>query len=138
MIDQTTPLTYLIDVDRSGDALRHGNVYGSSPNVVVLVVAGDDHGCVSSSVPHQINVAFIAWFMPVLSPSYAEEYLEFAEYGYALPRFSGIWIGSQMVRETVASAISVNLKVDQVLVESVSMQLPAGFITAGQTFQDFR
>src|SRR6478609_330500 len=40
-------------VDRSGDALKHGNAYGSSPQGGVLVVAGDDHGCVSSSMPHQ-------------------------------------------------------------------------------------
>ena len=38
-------------VDRSGDALKHGNAYGSSPRGGVLVVAGDDHGCVSSSMP---------------------------------------------------------------------------------------
>ncbi len=40
-------------VDRSGDALKHGNAYGSAPKGGVLVVAGDDHGCVSSSMPHQ-------------------------------------------------------------------------------------
>jgi len=50
-------------VDRSGDALKHGNAYGSSPTGGVLVVAGDDHGCVSSSMPHQSDVAFMAWFM---------------------------------------------------------------------------
>src|SRR6195952_3504321 len=37
-------------VDRAGDALKHGNAYGSSPHGGVLVVAGDDHGCVSSSM----------------------------------------------------------------------------------------
>ncbi|MEP6876973.1 MAG: pyruvate ferredoxin oxidoreductase, partial [Burkholderiales bacterium] len=40
-------------VDRAGDAIKHGNAYGSSPHGGVLVVAGDDHGCVSSSMPHQ-------------------------------------------------------------------------------------
>ena len=39
-------------VDRAGDAIKHGNAYGSSPHGGVLVVAGDDHGCVSSSMPH--------------------------------------------------------------------------------------
>ena len=56
-------------VDRSGDALKHGNAYGSSPHGGVLVVAGDDHGCVSSSMPHQSDVAFMSWFMPTLNPA---------------------------------------------------------------------
>ncbi len=51
-------------VDRAGDAHKHGNAYGSSPHGGFLVVAGDDHGCVSSSMPHQSDVAFMAWFMP--------------------------------------------------------------------------
>lgn len=68
-------------VDRAGDALKHGNAYGSSPHGGVLVVAGDDHGCVSSSMPHQSDVAFMAWFMPTLNPSSVAEYLEYAEYG---------------------------------------------------------
>jgi indolepyruvate ferredoxin oxidoreductase len=68
-------------VDRSGDALKHGNAYGSSPHGGVLVVAGDDHGCVSSSMPHQSDVAFMSWFMPTLHPASVAEYLAFGEYG---------------------------------------------------------
>jgi indolepyruvate ferredoxin oxidoreductase len=97
-------------VDRSGDALKHGNAYGSSPHGGVLVVAGDDHGCVSSSMPHQSDVAFMAWFMPTLSPSNVAEYLSFGEYGYALSRFSGMWVGFKAISETVESAASVELK----------------------------
>ncbi|SEB77413.1 indolepyruvate ferredoxin oxidoreductase [Nitratireductor aquibiodomus] len=96
-------------VDRSGDALKHGNAYGSSPHGGVLVVAGDDHGCVSSSMPHQSDVAFMSWFMPTLNPASVSEYLAFAEYGYALSRFSGMWVGFKAISETVESAASVGI-----------------------------
>ncbi len=96
-------------VDRSGDALKHGNAYGSSPRGGVLVVAGDDHGCVSSSMPHQSDQAFIAWSMPILNPSSIAEYLEFGLYGWALSRFSGNWVGFKAISETMESAASVEL-----------------------------
>ncbi len=100
-------------VDRSGDALKHGNAYGSAPKGGVLVVAGDDHGCVSSSMPHQSDVAFMAWFMPTLNPSSVDEYLSFGEYGLALSRFSGTWVGFKAISETVESARSVELRPDR-------------------------
>ncbi|MCP4318125.1 MAG: indolepyruvate ferredoxin oxidoreductase family protein [Hyphomicrobiales bacterium] len=101
-------------IDRAGDALKHGNAYGSSPNGGVLVVAGDDHGCVSSSMPHQSDVAFMAWFMPTLNPSNVNEYLQFGEYGYALSRYSGMWVGFKAISETVESAGSVEILPDRV------------------------
>jgi indolepyruvate ferredoxin oxidoreductase len=97
-------------IDRSGDALKHGNAYGSSPHGGVLVVAGDDHGCVSSSMPHQSDVAFMSWFMPTLHPASVAEYLEFGEYGYALSRFSGMWVGFKAISEIVESGASVALR----------------------------
>ncbi|WFE70053.1 indolepyruvate ferredoxin oxidoreductase family protein [Halomonas sp. M1] len=96
-------------VDRAGDALKHGNAYGSSPTGGVLVVAGDDHGCVSSSMPHQSDVAFMAWFMPVVSPASLAEYERFGLWGYALSRFSGCWVGFKAVSETVESGASVDV-----------------------------
>ncbi len=96
-------------VDRANDALKHGNAYGSSPHGGVLVVAGDDHGCVSSSMPHQSDVAFMANFMPTLHPASVGEYLAFGEWGYALSRFSGMWVGFKAISETVESAVSCDL-----------------------------
>ncbi len=96
-------------VDRAGDALKHGNAYGSSPHGGVLVVAGDDHGCVSSSMPHQSDLAMQAWSMPVLHPGNVAEYLEFGLYGWALSRFSGNWVGFKAISEVVESAMTVDL-----------------------------
>jgi indolepyruvate ferredoxin oxidoreductase len=100
-------------VDRSGDALKHGNAYGSSAHGGVLVVAGDDHGCVSSSMPHQSDAAFLAWFMPVLNPANVAEFLPFGEWGYALSRFSGLWVGFKAVSDVVESGMSVDLLPDR-------------------------
>ncbi len=96
-------------VDRSGDALKHGNVYGSSAQGGVLVIAGDDHGCVSSSMPHQSDLAMQAWSMPVLHPGNVAEYLEFGLYGWALSRFSGAWVGFKAISEVVESGMTVDL-----------------------------
>jgi indolepyruvate ferredoxin oxidoreductase len=96
-------------VDRAGDALKHGNAYGSSPRGGVLVVAGDDHGCVSSSMPHQSDVAFLTFMMPHVNPANVAEYLEFGVWGIALSRFSGMWVGFKAISETVESAMSVQL-----------------------------
>jgi indolepyruvate ferredoxin oxidoreductase len=96
-------------VDRAGDALKHGNAYGSSPQGGVLVVAGDDHGCVSSSMPHQSDALFQAFHMPVLAPGNVAEYLEFGLYGWALSRFSGNWVGFTALSEVVESGATVDL-----------------------------
>ena len=96
-------------VDRAGDALKHGNAYGSSPHGGVLVVAGDDHGCVSSSMPHQSDATMQSWHMPVLAPANVAEYLEFGLYGWALSRFSGNWVGFTALSETVESGSTVDL-----------------------------
>ncbi|MBR0566249.1 indolepyruvate ferredoxin oxidoreductase family protein [Azoarcus sp. L1K30] len=96
-------------VDRAGDALRHGNAYGASPHGGVLAVIGDDHGCVSSSMPHQSDFTLQAWSLPVLNPASVAEMIEFGLYGWALSRFSGCWVGLKAISETVESGSTVDL-----------------------------
>ena len=103
-------------VDRAGDAIKHGNAYGSSPHGGVLVVAGDDHGCVSSSMPHQSDHAFQAWQMPIVAPANVAEMLSFGLYGWALSRYSGAWVGFTALSEVVESAGTVDL--DAVLAQA--------------------
>jgi indolepyruvate ferredoxin oxidoreductase len=109
-------------VDRSGDAIKHGNAYGSSPHGGVLVVVGDDHGCVSSSIPHQSEHALIAWSMPIINPANIQEYLEFGLYGWALSRFSGNWVGFKAISETVEGGAVVELP------SPVEYAAPTGFV----------
>jgi indolepyruvate ferredoxin oxidoreductase len=109
-------------VDRAADALKHGNAYGSSPTGGVLIVAGDDHGCVSSSMSHQSDISFQAWAVPTVSPASVDEYLEFGLYGWALSRFSGAWVGFTALAEVVESGMTVDL--DQTLARVASWEGP--------------
>jgi indolepyruvate ferredoxin oxidoreductase len=113
-------------VDRSGDALKHGNAYGSSPHGGVLVVLGDDHGCVSSSMPHQSEQAMMAWGMPVLNPANIEEYLEFGPYGWALSRFSGAWVGFKAISETVEGGAVVQIPAPRSYADPLDYAPPPG------------
>ncbi|HPE32222.1 MAG TPA: hypothetical protein PLV61_13605, partial [Parvularculaceae bacterium] len=113
-------------VDRAGDALKHGNAYGSSPHGGVLVVAGDDHGCASSSMSHQSDVAFMAWYMPTINPASISEYVEFGLWGYAASRYSGMWIGFKAISETVESAASVELPPLPTFKTPTDFEMPEG------------
>ncbi|MBV8119748.1 MAG: indolepyruvate ferredoxin oxidoreductase family protein [Alphaproteobacteria bacterium] len=96
-------------VDRSGDALKHGNAAGSSRHGGVLLLAGDDHTCKSSTLAHQSEYAFMDACIPVLNPSGVQEILDFGLYGWAMSRYSGCWIALKTIAETMDSSASVEL-----------------------------
>ncbi len=94
-------------VDRAGDAFRHANHAGTSRHGGVLALAGDDHGCKSSTLPHQSEPALIAAHMPVLVPADVRDLLELGLHGWAMSRWSGRWIGMKTVADVVDSSASV-------------------------------
>ncbi len=96
-------------VDRSGDALKHGNAAGSALHGGVLLLAGDDHTCKSSTLPHQSEYAFMDACIPVLNPSGVQELLDLGLYGWAMSRYSGCWIAFKTIAETVDSSAAVEV-----------------------------
>jgi indolepyruvate ferredoxin oxidoreductase len=100
-------------LDRAGDALRHGNAAGTAPYGGVLAVSGDDPGAASSSIPNQCEQNFAALLMPVLSPASVAEIVELGLAGYALSRFSGLWVGFKTVADVIESTASVRIDPDR-------------------------
>ena len=94
-------------VDRSGDALKHGNSAGSAPLGGVLALAGDDHTCKSSTLAHQSEFAFIDALIPVLNPAGVDDILDLGLYGWAMSRYSGCWVAFKTVAETMDSSASI-------------------------------
>src|SRR5699024_2708573 len=96
-------------VDRSMDALKHANNAGTAPHGGVLALAGDDHAAQSSTVAYQSEHNFISAGMPVLYPATVQEYLEYGLHGWAMSRYTGLWIAMKCVTEIVETSASVVL-----------------------------
>ncbi|WP_137885318.1 indolepyruvate ferredoxin oxidoreductase family protein [Pseudomonas sp. 2FE] len=96
-------------VDRCGDVFKHGNSAGVSPHGGVLLLAGDDHGCKSSSIANQSEHAFIAASIPVLNPANVQEILDYGIIGWELSRYSGCWVALKTIAENVDSSAVVDV-----------------------------
>ncbi|MCO4864921.1 indolepyruvate ferredoxin oxidoreductase family protein [Cupriavidus sp. WGlv3] len=110
-------------VDRTGDVFKHANSAGSSQHGGVLVLAGDDHSAKSSTLAHQSEHIFKACGLPVLYPSNVQEYLDYGLHGWAMSRYSGLWVAMKCVTDVVESSASVELDPHR-----VQIVLPGDFI----------
>ncbi len=114
-------------VDRTGDVFKHANFAGTWARGGVLAVAGDDHACKSSTLPSQSDYAFMDAEMPVLAPASVQEVLDYGLLGYALSRFSGLWVGLIALADTMDSGATIDVALDRhhfVLPKDVT--IPAG------------
>jgi indolepyruvate ferredoxin oxidoreductase len=86
-------------VDRSGDIFRHANLSGSPGKSAALVLAGDDHACKSSSIPHQSDFSLMNAAIPVLFPGNTQEILDLGRLAIAMSRYSGAWCGLKLLTQ---------------------------------------
>ncbi|MCP3689775.1 MAG: indolepyruvate ferredoxin oxidoreductase family protein, partial [Gammaproteobacteria bacterium] len=109
-------------VDRSMDAIKHANAAGTSKYGGVLAIAGDDHACKSSTLPHQSEHMFIGASVPVLNPSNVQEVLDLGIYGWELSRYCGCWVAMKAITENMDAAISADIDP-----ERINITLPEEF-----------
>ena len=113
-------------VDRSGDVMRHGNMAGTSPKGGVLMAMGDDHTGESSTTCHQSDWAMVDAYMPIVSPAGVQEILDFGLYGWALSRYSGLWVGLKTMKDTVEATAVVNGRADRMAFATPAYPMPEG------------
>ena len=101
-------------VDRSGDAFKHANLAGVGQYGGVLAAAGDDPSCKSSTIPSHSEVALYDALMPTLYPGSAQEILDLGLLGFALSRFSGLWVGFKIVTDVADEYSSIAVGLDRV------------------------
>src|SRR6185437_5543791 len=86
-------------VDRSGEILRHANMAGTGKNCAALVLAGGDHSCKSSTIPHQSDFSLFNLGIPFLYPGNTQEIIDYGMMAVALSRWSGAWVGLKLVTD---------------------------------------
>ncbi|ATG39708.1 indolepyruvate ferredoxin oxidoreductase family protein [Phaeobacter piscinae] len=112
-------------VDRSGDAIRHANMAGSSKYGGVLVAMGDDHTGESSTVLHQSEWSLMDCYLPIVSPAGVQEILDYGAYGLALSRFSGLWVGLKTMKDTIEVTSVVDGDPDRMKLVTPEFDMPA-------------
>ncbi|WP_120504785.1 indolepyruvate ferredoxin oxidoreductase family protein [Sulfitobacter mediterraneus] len=113
-------------VDRTGDVMRHANMAGSSKHGGILMAMGDDHTGESSTVLHQSEWAMVDAYMPVVSPAGVQEILDYGIYGWALSRFSGLWVGLKTMKDTVEATSVVNGDPNRMKLVTPEFDMPEG------------
>ncbi|MBV1904292.1 MAG: indolepyruvate ferredoxin oxidoreductase family protein, partial [Marinosulfonomonas sp.] len=113
-------------VDRSGDVMRHANMAGTSAYGGVVMAAGDDHTGESSTTLHQSDWALMDAYMPVLSPAGVQEILDYGLYGYALSRFSGLWVGLKLMKDTIEVTSVVDGDPNRLKFVNPDFEMPEG------------
>jgi indolepyruvate ferredoxin oxidoreductase len=114
-------------VDRSGDVFRHANLAGTAKDGGVLALMGDDHTAESSTTAHQSEFHFVDVMMPILNPAGVQEIVDYAQYGWALSRFAGVWAALKCMHETVESTGVIDGTLERVqIITPTDFVMPEG------------
>ena len=110
-------------VDRSGDALRHGNFAGTSEQGAVVILSGEDHEASSSTMPFQQEYAYVSAGIPVLYPASVAEFYELGLHAVAMSRFSGCWVALKLVTQLCDGGQSMTVAPGQRMPEPPVLEL---------------
>jgi len=114
-------------VDRSGDVFRHANLSGTSKHGGVVALMGDDHTAESSTTAHQSEFHFVDVMIPILNPAGVQEIIDYAQYAWAMSRFTGAWSALKCMHETVESTGVVDGSLERFqIVTPLDFAMPPG------------
>lgn len=96
-------------IDRSGDALRHANLWGTSKHGGVIMAVGDDPMSRSSSIQQQSELTLISECIPVFNAANVQDIYDYGLIGWQLSRYAGVWVGIKAVSDTYESWYDIDV-----------------------------
>jgi len=100
-------------LDRSCDAIRHANAWGTSAEGGVVMVVGDDPAAKSSSLASQSEFTLQDLMVPILAPSNVQDVLDFTVLGWELSRHSGLWVALKAIADHMDSSATVEVDIER-------------------------
>jgi indolepyruvate ferredoxin oxidoreductase len=95
--------------DRAADAIRHGNVSGTSPLGGAVALIGDDPLSKSSTLPSSCEQTARALGVPVLTPSSVSDVITLGLHAVALSRYAGLWSALKIVSDIADASATVDI-----------------------------
>jgi indolepyruvate ferredoxin oxidoreductase len=96
-------------IDRSGDALRHANLWGTAPKGGVIMAVGDDPMARSSSIQQQSEHTLASMCIPTFSAANVQDIYDFGLIGWQLSRHAGTWAAIKGVSDIYESWLAIDV-----------------------------
>ncbi len=96
-------------IDRSGDALRHANLWGTAPKGGVIMAVGDDPMSRSSSIQQQSEHTLASMCIPTFSAANVQDIYDFGLIGWQLSRHAGTWAAIKGVSDIYESWLAIDV-----------------------------
>ncbi|HVU74861.1 MAG TPA: indolepyruvate ferredoxin oxidoreductase family protein [Mycobacteriales bacterium] len=117
-------------LDRSGDAMKHGNSMGAGPNGGVVMLCGDDPSAKSSTLTCDSQHTFEDACMPVLFPGDQQEIIDLGLHAFRMSRFAGPWVGLKVVTSVADGIGTVDLDASR-----HALSAPTDAVVGGRPWQ---
>ena len=124
-------------VDRSGDALKHGNFAGTSTHGAVVILSGEDHEAKSSTMPFQQDFAFVSAGIPILYPATVAEFRTLGMHAIRLSRYSGCWVALKLTSALCDAGSTVTYEPGEPRVVEPELQIDGRPFTKRTDFSFF-
>ena len=105
-------------LDRAADAIRHGNMSGTSFLGGAVALIGDDPMCKSSTLPSSCELMAESLVLPLFSPSSVSDIVRLGLHAVAMSRHAGLWTAMKIISDVADSTAALEL-------EDASAEIPA-------------
>jgi indolepyruvate ferredoxin oxidoreductase len=99
----------MLGTERGIEAIKAGNyTTGTSKHGGAIIFTGDDIGAKSSITAAAADPMLVGAYVPIFYPATTAEFIEYGLYGWAMSRYSGLWVSLKGVTDTIELTTTID------------------------------